>query len=198
MNYNNTLMELYRVYLLKDANIKCVFLHNIKMKYYKKKLKKVIRKKVRDGKLCFVEYEWILEKLAGADGIIHGTVDLFLHYGLNSYYCHIQDKDLIQLDIKKYEYNVYKQKNDLTDISMRLRFSVPVRTAKGQIEILLDTGHSIYSDTLSDILLFTDTEKIENFIRYLGKKNSPIDSSYYIPLHSIMVNLIERIFELEE
>ena len=198
MNYNDTLMELYRQYVIEDIDIKYKFFHDIKMKHRRKKLKKIIRKKIKDGRLCFVEYKWILKSLLGDKY----SRDLYLNYGINSYNCRIQENGFIQLHIKKYEFNIYKQKNDLTDTSMRLRFFSSAYNGCGELYVELNTGYNIYTGILSDISLFIE-DGIDSFIRYLNKwdyknKRNPIDTSYYIPLHSLMINLIEKVFELEE
>lgn len=200
MRYSDTLMRLYEEYIISDVNNKHKFFHNIKMKYYEKKLKWIIKKKLSEDQLTFADYIWVLNKL-----VIENR-SYSVNTGLYQYNCRIQDcGNFYQLYIEKYEYNLYKQKLDYTGINANITFGYDNKGA-GSINVKLDTGFAVYEKSMSGIPLFENG--LGSFINYYsqnkytymmsGGNNIPINTYYYIYLPVVIKGLIYNIFELEE
>lgn len=201
MEETNTLAELYKNYVLLE--MKDTFISKIKLPFYKMRLKRVIRNKLGFHKMAFIDYQWVLDKLSvkGKSNIIN------INTGLNQYDCRINNNDgMYILTIEKYEYNLYKQKLDLTDVKEQITFSVPDKHINGEIRIKLNTGYKLYEGVLSNIPVFEpDTDYFMQYLRQwkpenhlYGTKINPVNAFYYIPLHTIMKGLIYKVFELEE
>ncbi len=202
MKYDDTLMRLYEKYIIADINNKHKFFHSIKMKYYEKKLKWIIKKKLSEDSLTFMEYTWIFDKLLAED---QNRSIWSVDAGLHRYDCRIQNcGNFYQLYIDNYDYNLYKQKLDLTDINVNITFNYDSKGA-GSINVKLDTGFAIYEKTMSGIPLMEDglgyfmNHFTQNKFTYMlsGAENIPINTYYYIHLPVVMKGLIYRIFELE-
>lgn len=203
MKYNDHLGRLYEEYMISNVNNKYKFFHSIKMKYYEKKLKWIIKKKLSEDSLTFTEYTWVLNKLLTQD---QNRSIWTVNTGLHQYDCRIQDcGNFYQLHIDKYDYNFYKQKLDAAGINVNITFSYDEKGA-GSINVKLDTGFAVYEKTMSEIPLMEDglgyfiNHFTQSKFTYMlsGAENIPINTYYYIYLPVVMKGLIYKVFELEE
>lgn len=201
MKETDTLAELYKNYVLLE--MKDTFISKVKLPFYKMRLKRVIKDKLVLHKMSFMDYQWVLDKLSekGKSVFIH------INTGLNQYDCRINNNDgICILTIEKYEYNLYKQKLDPTDIKEQITFSISDKYTNGKIHIKLNTGYKLYEGTLSNLPVFEpDTDYFMQYLRQwkpenhtYGTRINPVNAFYYIPLHTVMKGLIYKVFELEE